>query len=304
MVNHLLREVLPALGLDDGYAAAHLRRSPAATPASALPVEHARLRLGRRGRPGRAGAGRGERRRGRPAAGVGGLPQRPGADGRRADARDSFAPLLGFFRTARRAGSAPTATTRTTGRGCCAPSGCPRRPARGAGRSRCCAGGPGRRGRASPPTAGSPCGCGPAGRVVGAASRQAAVASHPLLCMCERRPGAARRPAEAPPRVLDLTRVLAGPGRHADPRLPGLRRAAGRRAPACPRSSASTSTPARASARPCSTCSDAAARHRLHGLLAAADVLVTGYRPGALAAFGLDPRSGSPSSYPTWSTRP
>ncbi len=34
---------------------------------------------------------------------------------------------------------------------------------------------------------------------------------------------------------------------------------------------------------------DEHARQRLHDLLAEADVLVTGYRPGALAAYGLDP---------------
>ena len=34
---------------------------------------------------------------------------------------------------------------------------------------------------------------------------------------------------------------------------------------------------------------DEHARHRLHELLAEADVLVTGYRPGALAGYGLDP---------------
>ena len=99
--------------------------------------------------------------------------------------------------------------------------------------------------------------------------------------------GAAPRPARRP-RVLDLTRVIAGPvatrtlAAHGadvlrlDPPRPARDPAAG------------TGTRCRASAAPCSTCG--AHRTVLEELLAGADVVVTGYRPGALDRFGLAPR--------------
>lgn len=115
-----------------------------------------------------------------------------------------------------------------------------------------------------------------------------AVNTHPLL--------AVDRAADAPPpprregplRVLDLTRVIAGPVatrtlallgcdvlRVDDPHLPELHSAhldmdAGKR---------STLTDLR----------DPHARQRISELLDSADVVVTGYRPGALAAYHLDP---------------
>jgi crotonobetainyl-CoA:carnitine CoA-transferase CaiB-like acyl-CoA transferase len=117
---------------------------------------------------------------------------------------------------------------------------------------------------------------------------QAAVVSeHPVLDV-RVADGPAPRPVPDRPRVLDLTRVIAGPVatrtlayvgcdvlRVDPPRLPELElqhldTGAGKR----------------------STLMDLHhehARHALHELLDSADVLVTGYRPGALHAFGLDP---------------
>jgi crotonobetainyl-CoA:carnitine CoA-transferase CaiB-like acyl-CoA transferase len=116
-----------------------------------------------------------------------------------------------------------------------------------------------------------------------------AVREHPVLDV-ERLdgPAAAGAAGAARPRVLDLTRVIAGPVatrtlallgcdvlRVDSPHLPEIEAMhldgdSGKR----------------------STLMDLHhehARHRLHELLEAADVVVTGYRPGALHAFGLDP---------------
>jgi hypothetical protein len=101
-------------------------------------------------------------------------------------------------------------------------------------------------------------------------------------------PATAPVPVRPRPRVLDLTRVIAGPVatralaqlgcdvlRVDSPHLPEieaqhLETGAGKR-----------STLA--------DLHDEHARRRVHELLDEADVLVTGYRPGALAAYGLDP---------------
>ncbi len=116
-----------------------------------------------------------------------------------------------------------------------------------------------------------------------------AVATHDLLTVATTTTTTAD-PAAVPsrPRVLDLTRVLAGPVatralaqlgcdvlRVDSPHLPELEALhldtdAGKRSTLV-------------------DLQDEHARHRLHELLARADVLVTGYRPGALAAYGLDP---------------
>jgi crotonobetainyl-CoA:carnitine CoA-transferase CaiB-like acyl-CoA transferase len=113
------------------------------------------------------------------------------------------------------------------------------------------------------------------------------VATHDLLEVAATTPA---DPVAVPsrPRVLDLTRVLAGPVatrvlaqlgcdvlRVDSPHLPELEALhldtdAGKRSTLV-------------------DLQDKHARHRLHELVARADVLVTGYRPGALAAYGLDP---------------
>jgi crotonobetainyl-CoA:carnitine CoA-transferase CaiB-like acyl-CoA transferase len=114
-----------------------------------------------------------------------------------------------------------------------------------------------------------------------------AVATHDLLdvaaTVTTAPVAAARRP-----RVLDLTRVLAGPVatralaqlgcdvlRVDSPHLPELE------------ALHLETDPGKRSTLV--DLQDEHARHRLHELLASADVLVTGYRPGALAAYGLDP---------------
>ena len=114
-----------------------------------------------------------------------------------------------------------------------------------------------------------------------------AVAGHDLLAV---RSGGSTPPKPVPdrPRVLDLTRVLAGPVatralaqlgcdvlRVDSPHLPELD------AIHLDTDSGKRSTLV--------DLQDEHARHRVHDLLAAADVLVTGYRPGALTAYGLDP---------------
>jgi crotonobetainyl-CoA:carnitine CoA-transferase CaiB-like acyl-CoA transferase len=122
------------------------------------------------------------------------------------------------------------------------------------------------------------------------AGEQAAVVQrHDLLQMS--RPGVADPvPTPRRPRVLDLTRVLAGPVatrtlaylgcdvlRVDSPSLPEL-----------PALHVDTGAGKRSTLV---NLHNEHARERLHGLLAEADVLVTGYRPGALAAYHLDGES-------------
>jgi hypothetical protein len=114
-----------------------------------------------------------------------------------------------------------------------------------------------------------------------------AVASHDLLEV--------RSVGDAPasviparPRVLDLTRVLAGPVATRTLALFGcdVLRVDSPRLPELESLHLDTGSGKR------STLVDLHnphARERLHALLDEADVLVTGYRPGALAAYGLDP---------------
>ena len=117
-----------------------------------------------------------------------------------------------------------------------------------------------------------------------------AVDGHPLIAVgtTGSGPGAAPAPLRDRPRVLDLTRVIAGPVatrtlaflgcdvlRVDSPHLPELE------AQHLDTDSGKRSTLA--------DLHDEHARGRVHQLLDAADVLVTGYRPGALTAFGLDP---------------
>ncbi|MGL5910965.1 MAG: CoA transferase [Phycicoccus sp.] len=98
---------------------------------------------------------------------------------------------------------------------------------------------------------------------------------------------AGRRPAPGRPRVLDLTRVIAGPVATRTLALLGcdVLRVDSPLLPELEAQHLDTDSGKR------STLLDLGDRHdlaRLHELLAGADVLVTGYRPGALAAYGLD----------------
>lgn len=119
-----------------------------------------------------------------------------------------------------------------------------------------------------------------------AEEQSAAVASHELL---EVRSLADAPAAQLParPRVLDLTRVLAGPVATRTLALLGcdVLRVDSPRLPELESLHLDTGSGKR------STLVDLHnphARERLHALLDEADVLVTGYRPGALAAYGLD----------------
>jgi crotonobetainyl-CoA:carnitine CoA-transferase CaiB-like acyl-CoA transferase len=120
-----------------------------------------------------------------------------------------------------------------------------------------------------------------------AGEQAAAVQQHDVLAV--NGAGDARPvPVRRRPRVLDLTRVIAGPVatrtlaylgcdvlRVDSPDLPEL-----------PVQHLETDSGKRSTLV---DLHDEHARDRLHELVAGADVLVTGYRPGALAAYGLDP---------------
>lgn len=123
----------------------------------------------------------------------------------------------------------------------------------------------------------------------------AAVDTHPLLA-CEG-PGekagegssvAPGRPLSERPRVLDLTRVIAGPVASRTLAHLGcdVLRVDSPLLPEIPWQHIDTSGPKR------STLLDLTApldRERFEELLSQADVLLSGYRPGALTAYGLDP---------------
>ena len=115
----------------------------------------------------------------------------------------------------------------------------------------------------------------------------AAVAARPLLSAVPMpappRPGGPGRAAEGV-RVLDLTRVIAGPVATRTLAAWGAQvlRVDGPRLPELPAQTVDT-LPGKVSAT-----LDLADTGRLEPLLAAADVVVQGYRPGALARFGLD----------------
>jgi crotonobetainyl-CoA:carnitine CoA-transferase CaiB-like acyl-CoA transferase len=116
----------------------------------------------------------------------------------------------------------------------------------------------------------------------------AAVAGLPLLAL--------RRVADGPPReaaldglrVLDLTRVIAGPvgGRTLASHGADVLRLDGPRLPEDPGGLLETGPGKRHAVVDLAS---AAGRATVEELLAGADVVVQGYRPGALDAFGLDP---------------
>jgi crotonobetainyl-CoA:carnitine CoA-transferase CaiB-like acyl-CoA transferase len=283
-VNHLLREVLPTLGLDEGYAAAHLDLAAGSALPAALPVNT--LACGSVAAAGLAGAAlRGGER-------VHVDPQQVAVAFRNDQLQTvngkhepGFAPLSGFFEArdgwVRTHANYPHHRVRLL-RALGLPDEATRDAAAAAIAER----------SAQEVEDVVTADHGIAVRVRPVAEWMTseagrAVATHDLLRVA---PAAGAQPVAVPrrPRVLDLTRVLAGPVatrtlaqlgcdvlRVDSPHLPELEAIhldtdAGKR----------------------STLVDLHnehARHRLHELLARADVLVTGYRPGALAAYGLDP---------------
>jgi hypothetical protein len=120
-----------------------------------------------------------------------------------------------------------------------------------------------------------------------AGEQAAAVAAHDLLEVGT--VGAAAPVAvRAAPRVLDLTRVLAGPVATRTLALVGcdVLRVDSPHLPELDALYLDTGPGKRSTLV---DLHDEHARARLHELLDQADVLVTGYRPGSLVAFGLDP---------------
>jgi crotonobetainyl-CoA:carnitine CoA-transferase CaiB-like acyl-CoA transferase len=115
----------------------------------------------------------------------------------------------------------------------------------------------------------------------------AAVDAHPLLAVEEVGDAPARQVPQRP-RVLDLTRVIAGPVATRTLALAGcdVLRVDSPHLPELQPQHLDTDAGKRSTL---ADLHDEHARRRIHELLDAADVLVTGYRPGALAAFGLDP---------------
>lgn len=283
-MNHLLREVLPALGLDGEYAAAHLELAPGSALVSALPVNT--LASGAVAAAGLAGAAlRGAQRARvdpRQVSVSFRNDQVQTIDGER---EPGFAPLSGFFeasdgwvrthanyphhrvRLLRALGLSDQASRDD------AVAAIAERPA-----------------QAVEDLVTADHGIAVRVRSIAdwMATEQAhAVASHDVLAV-RSVATTSSLPTPRRPRVLDLTRVLAGPVatralaqlgcdvlRVDSPHLPELA------AIHLDTDSGKRSTLV--------DLQDEHARHRLHDLLATADVLVTGYRPGALTAFGLDP---------------
>jgi crotonobetainyl-CoA:carnitine CoA-transferase CaiB-like acyl-CoA transferase len=282
-VNHLLREVLPALGLDDAYAAARLELAPGSALPAALPV--GTLAAGSVAAAALAGAAL----RGAASARVDPRQvavsfrgdQVQSLDGRR---MPGFAPLSGFFEASdgwvRTHGNYPHHRDRLV------------------------------RALQLPADAGRDDAARAIARLPAQEVEDAVTADHGIAVrvrtlrewMAGEQARAVQRhdvlavihsgdapPVPVPdrPRVLDLTRVIAGPVatrtlaylgcdvlRVDSPQLPEL-----------------TAQHLETDAGKRSTLvdlHDEHARNRLHVLLAGADVLVTGYRPGALVAYGLD----------------
>jgi crotonobetainyl-CoA:carnitine CoA-transferase CaiB-like acyl-CoA transferase len=101
-------------------------------------------------------------------------------------------------------------------------------------------------------------------------------------------PAAADRPTDRPPRVLDLTRVIAGPVATRTLALFGadVLRVDSPTMPEIPEQHADTGFGKRSTLLDLRDRDD---REVFDGLLETADVLVTGYRPGALDRLGLSP---------------
>jgi crotonobetainyl-CoA:carnitine CoA-transferase CaiB-like acyl-CoA transferase len=117
-----------------------------------------------------------------------------------------------------------------------------------------------------------------------------AVATEPLIRLGRAAPGPPRAVALDGLRVLDLTRVIAGPvaTRTLASHGADVIRLDGPRLPDDPAGLVDTGPGKRHAVLDLAASAD---RRTAEELLAAADVVVQGYRPGALARFGLDPAS-------------
>ncbi|SNS97668.1 Crotonobetainyl-CoA:carnitine CoA-transferase CaiB and related acyl-CoA transferases [Geodermatophilus saharensis] len=115
-----------------------------------------------------------------------------------------------------------------------------------------------------------------------------AVAAVPLVDLRRTAAGPVRRPSPAGPRVLDLTRVIAGPvaTRTLASHGADVLRVDSPHLPDDPGQLVDTGPGKRHVRLDLAT---PAGRRTVEDLLATADVVVQGYRPGALARFGLDP---------------
>jgi crotonobetainyl-CoA:carnitine CoA-transferase CaiB-like acyl-CoA transferase len=286
-VNHLLREVLPALGLDEGYAAAHLDLAPGGALPAALPV--GTLAVGAVAAAALAGAALTGARRAhvdpRQVSVSFRNDQVQTIDGEQVP---GFAPLSGFFEArdgwVRTHANYPHHRVRLL-----RALGLPDDASRDDGVAAIA----GRTAQEVEDLVTADHGIAVRVRSLTewmASEQVRAVARHDLLAVHPDAAATPTTPTPVPdrPRVLDLTRVLAGPVatralaqlgcdvlRVDSPHLPELD------AIHLDTDSGKRST--------LMELHDEHARNRLHELIAAADVLVTGYRPGALTAYGLDP---------------
>lgn len=283
-MNHLLREVLPTLGLNEGYAAAHLDLAAGSALPSALPVNT--LASGSVAAAALAGAALrgGEQVRVDPRQVAVSFrnDQLQMVNGQR---QPGFAPLSGFF-------AARDGWIRTH-------ANYPHHRARllralslrdDATRDDAAAAIAERPAQEIEDVVTADHGIAVRVRPVSewmASEAGRAVATHDLLAV---RTLTAAEPVALPhrPRVLDLTRVLAGPVATRTLAFLGcdVLRVDSPHLPELDGLHLDTDSGKRSTLV---DLQDEHARHRLHELLSQADVLVTGYRPGALAAYGLDP---------------
>ena len=286
----MLRQVLPVLGLDEGYAAEHLDLPPGSALPSALAVST--LACGSVAAAGLAGLSLrdGDRPGGDPRVHVDPRQvsvafrsdQVQSVDGLR---EPGFAPLSGFF-------AAQDGWVRTH-------ANYPHHRERllraldlheGAGADEAAAAIAGRPAQEIEDVVTADHGIAVRVRSPGewmAGEQARAVAAHDVLAV-ERDGDAGAVPVPSRPRVLDLTRVIAGPVATRTLALVGcdVLRVDSPHLPELEAQHLDTGAGKR------STLIDlheTHARQRFHELLRSADVLVTGYRPGALEVFGLHP---------------
>lgn len=286
-MNPLLRDVLPALGLDEPFAAAHLDLLPGNALPSSLPVST--LACGSVAAAGLAGlaltGGQRVHVHPRQVSVAFRNDQLQTVDGATSP---GFAPLSGFFRAAD--GWVRTHANYPHHRGRLAASlGLGEEPGRDE-LAAVVAGMPAQQVEDRVTADGGIAARVRDGAQWRAGAQAAAVDTHPLLAVEHTGRGGSRQDEGRAPRVLDLTRVIAGPVatrtlahlgcdvlRLDPPWLPEL-----------PAQHIDTGAGKRSALVDVGS---PEGRQRLEDLLSGADVLVTGYRPGALDRHGLDEAS-------------